>query len=98
MDLTPAVQPPLPWAHLLAVRALPAFPPDARAIFLWGPFAVHHVALRSLARAVASGHSVALIDGDMAFDVAPIVALAQACRVPPETFLRRIHLVRAFTC
>jgi hypothetical protein len=24
--------------------------------------------------------------------------MAQACCVPPETFLRRIHLVRAFTC
>ena len=98
MDPMPAVQLPLPWAQLLAVRSLPAFPPDARSIFLWGPFAVHHVALRSVARAVASGLTVALIDGDIAFDVTPIVAMAQACRVPPDTLLRRIHLVRAFTC
>jgi hypothetical protein len=101
MDPTPTVQPApyrWPWSVLLAMRPMPAIPPHARSVFLWGPFPVHAVALRSAARAVASGHAVALIDGDMAFDVAPMVAMAQACRVPPETFLRRIHLVRAFTC
>jgi hypothetical protein len=98
MDAKPAITPPLPWAQLLAVRRVPAFPADARSIFLWGPLPVPHVALRTIARAVASGLSVALIDGDMAFDVAPTVAMAQACRVPPDTLLRRIHLVRAFTC
>ena len=98
MDPMPAVQPSLPWARLLAVRALPAFPSDARSVFLWGPFPVHHVALRSMARAVASGGSAAVIDADHACDIAPIVAMAQACRVPPETLLRRVHLVRAFTC
>jgi hypothetical protein len=56
------------------------------------------VALRSAAQAVASGRSVALIDGDLAFQVAPIVAIARACRVSPDRFLRRIHLARAFTC
>jgi hypothetical protein len=34
----------------------------------------------------------------MAFQVTPIAALAQARRVPPEHFLRHIHIARAFTC
>ncbi len=56
------------------------------------------VGLRSAARAVASGLSVAIIDGGVAFQVMPIVAMARACWVPPDIFLRRIHLARAFTC
>jgi hypothetical protein len=59
---------------------------------------VHRVAHVSMARAVASGLSIALIDGNGLFDIAPIVAMAQACRVSPATFLRRVHLSRAFTC
>ena len=34
----------------------------------------------------------------MAFQLTPFVAMAKACRVPPEDFLRRVHIVRAFTC
>jgi hypothetical protein len=34
----------------------------------------------------------------MAFDVTAIAAYAQARRVPPEQFLRHIHVARAFTC
>jgi hypothetical protein len=99
MNHTPARQPtPLSWADLLAVRPLPTIPPQARSVFLWGPWPVQRVAHVSMARAVASGLAIALIDGNGLFDIAPIVAMAQACRVPPERFLRRIHLVRAFTC
>jgi hypothetical protein len=99
MDDSPAAHPlPPPWPDLLALRPTPTIPPQARTVWVWGPAAVHGVALRSAARAVASGRAVALIDGDMAFQVAPIVAMAKACRVSPDRFLRRIHLARAFTC
>jgi hypothetical protein len=97
MDRNPAAQP-LPWPDLLALRPMPAIPPHARTVWLWGPAAVHGVALRSAARAVAAGRSVALIDGAMAFHIRPLVAMAKACRIAPEGFLRRVHLVRAFTC
>lgn len=50
------------------------------------------------ARAVAAGHRVAVIDGSNAFQLAPLVAMAKVCRVAPERFLRRVHVVRAFTC
>jgi hypothetical protein len=89
---------PLPWSDLLLLRPRPAIPPQARLVWVWGAGAVHGVALRSAARALASGHSVALIDGAMAFQLLPIVAMAKACRVAPDVFLRRVHLVRAFTC
>jgi hypothetical protein len=91
MDHHPAAQP-LPWPDLLALRPMPAIPPHGRTVWLWGPAAVHGVALRSAARAVA------LIDGALAFHVRPLVAMVKACRIAPEAFLRRVHLVRAFTC
>jgi hypothetical protein len=47
---------------------------------------------------LAHGLQAAIIDADMAFQVRPLVAMARACRVPPEVFLRRTHIVRAFTC
>jgi hypothetical protein len=46
---------------------------------------------------LAHGLQVVIIDADMAFQLRPLVAMARACRVPPEVFLRRPHLVRAFT-
>jgi hypothetical protein len=97
MDHHPAAQP-LPWSDLLALRPRPAIPAYARTVWLWGPAAVHGVALRSAARAVATGRAVAFIDGAMAFQVLPLVAMAKACRIAPAVFLRRVHLVRAFTC
>lgn len=48
--------------------------------------------------AVDKGVPVAVIDGAMAFQITPIAAHAQARRVPPERFLRHIHIARAFTC
>jgi hypothetical protein len=99
MDHSPAAQPlPPSWPDLLAMRPMLTIPAHARTVWVWGPAAVHGVALRSAARVVASGRSVALIDGDLAFQVTPIVAMAKACRTAPEIFLRRIHLARAFTC
>jgi hypothetical protein len=80
------------------LRPMPTIPPHARTVWLWGPAAVHGMALRSAARAVAAGRAVALIDGAMAFHTRPLVAMAKACRIVPEAFLRQIHLVRAFTC
>jgi hypothetical protein len=56
------------------------------------------VALRTAARTLAQGRQVAVVDAAMAFHVRPIVAMAKACRVAPEVFLRRVHLVRAFSC
>jgi hypothetical protein len=96
MDPTAASQP--PWAHLLPMRPALALPPQARALFLWGDHRVHTVALHTAARVFATGAQVAIIDADMAFQLRPLVAMAKACRVPPEVFLRRVHLVRAFTC
>jgi hypothetical protein len=96
MDPTPAPQP--PWAHLLPVRPAPALPSQARSVFLWGDHHVHAMALHTAARMLATGAHVAIIDADMAFQLRPLVAMAKACRVPPEVFLRRVHLVRAFTC
>jgi hypothetical protein len=96
MDPTPAPQP--PWARLLPVRPLLAIPNQARSVFLWGDVRVHGVALHTAARVLATGAQVAMIDADMAFQLRPLVAMAKACRVPPEIFLRRAHLVRAFTC
>jgi hypothetical protein len=96
MDLIPAPQP--PWAHLFPVRPPLAIPPQAGSVFLWGDARVHGVALHTAARMLATGAQVAIIDADMAFQLRPLVAMAKACRVPPEIFLRRAHIVRAFTC
>jgi hypothetical protein len=99
MDDSPATHPlPPPWPDLLALRPMPTIPPRARTVWVWGPAAVQGVALRSAVRTVASGRSVALIDGDLAFQVTPIVAMAKACRVFPDLSRRRISLARAFTC
>ena len=99
MDHSPAAQPlPPSWPDLLAIRPMPEIPPQARTVWVWGPAALHGVALCSAARVVASGRSVALIDGDLAFQVTPIVAMAKACRTAPDIFLRRLHLARALTC
>jgi hypothetical protein len=56
------------------------------------------VALRTAARVLAQGLQVAIVDAGMAFQVTPIVAMAKACRIAPDVFLRRVHIVRAFTC
>jgi hypothetical protein len=99
MDHRPAAQPlPPPWPDLLAVRSRPAIPLQARSLFLWGDGRIHGVALRTAARTVAQGLQVAIVDAGMAFQVAPIVAMAKACRTAPDVFLRRVHMVRAFTC
>jgi hypothetical protein len=96
MDDRPAPQP--PWAHLLPVRRAPALPPQARAVFLCGDARVHTVATHVAARMFAHGLNVAIIDADMAFQLRPLEAMAKACRVQAEVFLRRAHIVRAFTC
>jgi hypothetical protein len=96
MNPTPAPQP--PWAHLLSVRPALALQPQARSLFLWGDHRVHAVALHTAARTLAHGRHVAILDADMAFQLRPLVAMAKACRVPSEVFLRQVHLVRAFTC
>jgi hypothetical protein len=96
MDATPAPQP--PWAHLFPVRPPLTIPAQARSVFLWGDARVHSVALHTAARVLAQGAQVAIIDADMAFQLRPLVAMARACRVPPEVFLRRVPIVRAFTC
>jgi hypothetical protein len=96
MDPTPAPQP--PWAYLLPVRPPLALPPQARSVFLWGDARVHGIALHTAARVLTHGLHVAIIDAGMAFQLRPLVAMARACRVEPEVFLRRVHLVRAFTC
>jgi hypothetical protein len=96
MDLIPAPQP--PWAHLYPVRPPLAIPPQAGSVFLWGDARVYGVALHTAARVLAHGAQVAIIDADMVFQLRPLVAMAKACRVPPEVFLRRTHIVRAFTC
>jgi hypothetical protein len=99
MDHRAAPQPlPPPWPDILAVRPRPAIPPHVGSVFLWGDVRVHQVALRTAARALAQGVQVAVVDAGMAFQVRPIVAMAKACRMAPEIFLRRVHLVRAFTC
>jgi hypothetical protein len=99
MDHSSATQPlPPPWPDILAVRPRLAIPPQVGLVFLWGDARVHQVALRTAARALAQGLQVALVDAGMAFRVTPIVAMAKACRMAPEVFLRRVHLVRAFTC
>jgi hypothetical protein len=94
MDPTPAPEP--LWTHLLPVRPALALPSQARSVFLWGDHRVHAVALHTAARMLATGAQVAIIDADMAFQLRPLVA--KACRIAPEVFLRRAHLVRAFTC
>jgi hypothetical protein len=82
----------------LALHAVPPPPPQARSALLWGDASVARIAVRTAAAAVNHGIAVAVIDGAMAFDVAAIAADAQARRVPPERFLRRIYIARAFTC
>jgi hypothetical protein len=96
MDPTPAPRP--LWTHLFPVRPPLAVPTQARSVFLWGDAQVHGVALHTAARVLAHGLHVAIIDADRVFQLHPLVAMARACRVPPEVFLRRAHLVRAFTC
>jgi hypothetical protein len=99
MDHSPAAYPlPPPWPDILAVRPMPAIPPQARSMFLWGDMRVQWVALRTAAGAVAKGLGVALLDAATAFQVMPLVAMAHACRVPPEAFLQRVSIARAFTC
>ena len=100
MDHTPAVQPMLPpaWPDILALRPMPAIPSQARSVFLWGDTRVHWIALRTAALAVAKGRQVAILDADTAFQVMPFIAMAKACRIPDEVFLRQIYIARAFTC
>ncbi len=59
---------------------------------------MHAVALHAAARVLPTSAHVAIIDADMAFQLRPFVAMAKACRLAPEVFLRRAHVVRAFTC
>jgi hypothetical protein len=82
----------------LALHPVPPPPPQARSAILWGDTSVARVAVRTAAAAVNRGVAVAIIDGAMAFDVTTIAAYAQTRRVPPERFLRHIHIARAFTC
>jgi hypothetical protein len=82
----------------LALHPVPAPPPQARSALLWGDAGVARVAVRTAAAAVKRGIAVAVIDGAMAFEVTAIAAAAQARRVPPERWLRQIHIARAFTC
>ena len=83
---------------LLVLRSVPPPAPRARSAMLWGDASVARLAVRTAAAAVGRGLPVAVIDGAMAFDVTTVAAHAQARRVPPEQFLRRIHIARAFTC
>jgi hypothetical protein len=82
----------------LALRSVPPPPPQARSAMLWGDAGVARVATRTAAAAVSNGVAVAIIDGAMAFEVTAVAAYAQARRIPPERFLRQIHIARAFTC
>jgi hypothetical protein len=83
---------------LLALRSVPPPPAQARSALLWGDAGVARLAMRTAAVAVERQLAVAVIDGAMAFDVTVIAAAAQARRVPPECWLRRISIARAFTC
>jgi hypothetical protein len=83
---------------LLALRAVPPPPPQTRSAIVWGDANVARIAARTAAAAVSHGVAVAVIDAAMAFEVTAITAYAQARRVPPERFLRHIHIARAFTC
>jgi hypothetical protein len=87
-----------PWPDLLPLRPAPEIPAQGGSLFFWGDHRVHGVALRTAARALAQRLPVAIVDAGMAFQVAPIVAMAKACRIAPDVFLRRVHIVRAFTC
>jgi hypothetical protein len=99
MDDISAPQPtPPPWPDLLPLCPAPAIPAQVRSLFLWGDRRIHGVALRTATRALAQELQVAIVDAGMAFHVTPIVAMAKACRIAPDTFLRRVHIVRAFTC
>jgi hypothetical protein len=99
MDDNPAAQPVLPpWPDLLPIRPMPVIPAQGHSLFLWGDSRVHGVALRTAARALSHGLQVATVDAGMAFQVTPIVAMARACRMAPDIVLRRVHIVRAFTC
>jgi hypothetical protein len=94
--MSPAHRDALP--PFLALHAVPPPPPQARSAILWGDASVARIAVRTAAAAVNRGVAVAIIDGAMAFDVTTIAAYAQTRRVPPEQFLRHIHIARAFTC
>jgi len=83
---------------LLSLRAVPPPPSQARSAIIWGEAQVARIAARTAAAAVGHGITVAVIDAAMAFEVTAIAAYAQACRVPPERFLRHIYIARAFTC
>jgi hypothetical protein len=83
---------------LLALRSVPPLPLQARSAIVWGDASVARIAVRTAAAAVERGMPVAIIDGTMAFDVTTVAAYAQARRIPPERFLRQIHIARAFTC
>lgn len=82
---------------VLVLRSVPPPLPQARSAMLWGDASVARLAVRTAA-AVDRGIPVAIIDGAMAFDVTMVAAYAQARRIPPERFLRQIHIARAFTC
>jgi len=83
---------------VLVLRSVPPPLPQARSAMLWGDASVARLAVRTAAAAVDRGFPVAIIDGAMAFDVTMVAAYAQARRIPPERFLRQIHIARAFTC
>jgi hypothetical protein len=98
MDHSPAAQPLPPWPDLLPLRPAPGIPAQGRSLFLWGDHRIIGLALRTAARALSRGLQVAVVDAGLAFQVTPIVAMAKACRIAPEVFLRRVHVARAFTC
>jgi hypothetical protein len=98
MDPMPAPHAPPPWPDLLRLRPTPGTPAQGRSLFLWRDRRIVGLALRTAARALTRGVQVAVVDAGLAFQVTPIVAMAKACRIAPAVFLRRVHLVRAFTC
>jgi hypothetical protein len=65
---------------------------------LYGEHLVFRLAHRMAGYVLASGATVALVDGANRFDIQSIVRYAQEHRLNPDEVLRRISISRGFTC
>jgi hypothetical protein len=63
-----------------------------------GDAAVFQLSLRIAAYLLASGDSVAVVDGGNRFNVHAISMFARGRQMDPDSFLRRIYVSRGFTC
>jgi len=69
-----------------------------KVFLLYGERPIFHLSLQMAAHAMASGNSLAVVDGSNRFDVHALSRFARARKIDPNKFLSRIFISRGFTC